>query len=41
MSQEPVYSPPHNLLAHPVVIVIDDVGIALSCHNQDDLFLYY
>ena len=26
---------------HPLVIVIDDVGIVLSCNIQDDLFLYY
>ena len=26
---------------HPVVTVIDNVGIVLSCIIQDDLFLYY
>ena len=25
---------------HPLVTVIDDVGIVLSCNIQDDLFLY-
>ena len=26
---------------HPVVIVIDDVGIVLSCNIQDDMILHY
>ena len=26
---------------HAVIIVIDDVGIVLSCNIQDDMFLYY
>ena len=26
---------------HPEVIVIDDVGIVLSCNIQEDLLLYY
>ena len=25
---------------HPIVIVIDDVGIVLSCDIQDDFFLH-